>query len=93
MQRQKVLTADWTEAAEQPFDPGSEQAKNLVQRQFDWLSGVPGTPSTGTEPTREYFIGLGDMYVADERFGANYGGPAGAAFVRDAMAIYAERNL
>ena len=44
-------------------------------------------------PTKEYFLGLGEMYVADERFGANYGGQAGAEFVRDAMTVYAERNL
>jgi len=31
--------------------------------------------------------------VADERFAANYGGQAGAEFVRDAMTAYAERNL
>ena len=33
------------------------------------------------------------MYVADERFAMNYGGAEGAAFVRDAMKEYAERNL
>jgi hypothetical protein len=40
-----------------------------------------------------YVIGLGEMYVADERFAANYGGEAGAAFVRDALRTYAEANL
>jgi hypothetical protein len=33
------------------------------------------------------------MYVADERFAANYGGVDGARFVRDAMALYAKQNL
>ena len=33
------------------------------------------------------------MYVADERFGANYGGEAGAEFVRDALRVYADANL
>ena len=33
------------------------------------------------------------MYVADERFAANYGGLTGATFVRDAMTVYAEREL
>jgi hypothetical protein len=33
------------------------------------------------------------MYVADDRFGADYGGPAGAAFVRDALAHYADEHL
>ena len=41
----------------------------------------------------EYFVGLGEMYVADPRFGANYGGTDGATFVRDAMKAYADRNL
>ncbi len=38
-------------------------------------------------------IGLGEMYVADPRFGANYGGDGGtrgAEFVRDALRVYAE---
>lgn len=37
--------------------------------------------------------GLGDMYVADPRFGANYGGTAGAEFVRDALRAYADTHL
>ena len=42
---------------------------------------------------KAYVIGLGEMYVADPRFGANYGGEEGAAFVRDALRAYAEANL
>lgn len=33
------------------------------------------------------------MCVADPRFATNYGGEAGATFVRDATKVYAERNL
>jgi hypothetical protein len=33
------------------------------------------------------------MYVADDRFAQHYGGPENAAFVRDALRIYAEREL
>ena len=33
------------------------------------------------------------MYVADDRFAANYGGTDSAAFVRDAMRVYADGNL
>lgn len=40
-----------------------------------------------------YLTGLGEMYAVDPRFGANYGGQAGAEFVRGAMAVYAKRNL
>jgi MerR family transcriptional regulator, thiopeptide resistance regulator len=88
------LGADWIEAARRGIDPGSDEAQALAQRQFDWLRGIPGTPGGGgTGPTKEYFTGLGEMYVADPRFAKNYGGEAGAAFVRDAMSVYAERNL
>jgi DNA-binding transcriptional MerR regulator len=94
MQRQKQLAADWVAAAAAGLEPDRVDAQALARRQADWLGGIPGTPGGGTgAPTKEYFIGLGEMYVADERFAANYGGTAGATFVRDAMAIYAERNF
>ena len=38
-------------------------------------------------------LGLADMYVADARFAANYGGEEGATFVRDALHEYAARHL
>ena len=88
------LGADWIAAAESGVAADSEEAQALAQRQFDWLRAIPGTPGGGAEgPSREYFLGLAEMYVADPRFGANYGGQAGAEFVRDAMTAYAERNL
>jgi hypothetical protein len=88
------LGADWMAAAERGIDPASDEAQALAQRQFDWLRGIPGTPGGGTTgPTKEYFTGLGDMYVADPRFAKNYGGEAGATFVRDTMRVYAERHL
>jgi DNA-binding transcriptional MerR regulator len=88
------LGADWIDAAERGVDPESDEALALAQRQFDWLRGIPGTPGGGTTgPTKEYFTGLGEMYVADPRFAKNYGGEAGAAFVRDAMKAFADRNL
>jgi hypothetical protein len=46
-------------------------------------------------PTEGYVVGLGEMYVADPRFTANYDrhGPGTAVLVRDAMKVYAERHL
>lgn len=89
-----LLGSDWIEAAQRGVDPASDEAQALAQRQFDWLRGVPGTPGSDADgPTKEYFVGLGEMYVADERFAVNYGGAEGATFVRDAMKEYAERNL
>jgi DNA-binding transcriptional MerR regulator len=91
---QKRLAADWSDAALRGADPASDEAQALAQRHFDWLAGIPGTPgSDANGPTRTYLTGLGEMYVADPRFGANYGGVVGAAFVRDALRIYADRML
>ena len=55
--------------------------------------GHPGGGPGGAGPSKEYLTGLGEMYVSDERFAANYGGQAGAAFVRAALQAYADRNL
>jgi hypothetical protein len=33
------------------------------------------------------------MYVSDPRFAATYGGEKTAAFVRDALKVYADRHL
>ncbi|MEP6841976.1 MAG: MerR family transcriptional regulator [Pseudolysinimonas sp.] len=90
----KTLIADWRTAASGGIAPDSDEAQALAQRQFHWLSGIPGTPQTADgRPTKAYFVGLGEMYVADPRFAKNYGGADGAAFVRDAVRIYADREL
>lgn len=91
---QSALQSDWVAAATSGADPAGDVAHALAQRQFDTLAGVPGTPGYSTGgPTKEYFIGLGAMYVDDPRFAKNYGGAEKAAFVRDAMRAYAEREL
>ena len=88
-ERQNALLAGWREAAASGLPSGGEVAQALARRQFEWLSGIPGVPVVD----RDYYLGLAEMYVADERFAANYGGAAGATFVRDAMRVYAEREL
>jgi DNA-binding transcriptional MerR regulator len=91
---QLQLAADWTAAATAGLDPSGADAQALAHRQADWLAAIPGTPGAGAgKPAKAYFLGLAEMYVADERFAANYGGVAGASFVRDAMTAYAEKNL
>jgi MerR family transcriptional regulator, thiopeptide resistance regulator len=93
-QRAEGLGKAWIAAAQAGIDPAGDEAQAVAQRHFDWLRSIPGTPGGGTTgPTKEYFVGLGEMYVADERFAVNYGGAEGATFVRDAMKVYAERNL
>jgi DNA-binding transcriptional MerR regulator len=91
--RQKLLAADWSAAAAAGLEPGSAEAQALAARHAEWLSGIPGTPQLNGRPAKLYFVGLSEMYVADERFAANYGGVDGARFVRDAMALYAKQNL
>lgn len=107
-QRVADLGADWIALAEAGADPASPEAQDVARRHVDWLTGIPGTPAYGAAGDRKaYVIGLGEMYVADPRFGANYAtgadrsaaaaqgatGTAGAEFVRDALRIYAEANL
>ena len=99
------LGRDWSDAAERGVDPASAEAQALARRHVEWLTGIPGTPAhrplrqaQGPDPdVRAYVTGLGEMYVADPRFGANYatsdGGTRGAEFVRDALYVYAEAHL
>lgn len=88
---QTQLASDWADAAAQGLDPRSDAAQALARRHYDWLSGIPGTPQTEHgRPQPEYLTGLAEMYVADPRFAANYGGEQGATFVRDAILAFAE---
>lgn len=88
------LNSDWAKAANDPsVAPGSQQAQALAQRHVRWLSSVPGTPAADPAgDTAGYILGLAEMYVADERFAANYGGIEGAEFVRDALKSYLATN-
>ncbi len=88
-----ALNRDWIAAAESGIDPSSDEALALAERHVEWLGSTPGIPRTGDAPAKEYVLGLAEMYVADPRFAANYGGATGAAFVRDALAAYAANRL
>ncbi|GAA1920163.1 TipAS antibiotic-recognition domain-containing protein [Microbacterium aoyamense] len=93
-QRTAQLSSDWTAAAERGIDPAGAEAQVLAKQHVEWLTGVPGTPAAAPGgDVKGYVIGLGEMYVADPRFGKNYGGQSGAEFVRDALRVYAEANL
>lgn len=92
------LGRDWIATAESGVDAASDEAQAVAKRHVEWLTAVPGTPTAAPGgDVKGYVIGLGEMYVADPRFGANYatskGGTHGAEFVRDALRIYAEANL
>ncbi|QUW23966.1 MerR family transcriptional regulator [Sporosarcina sp. Marseille-Q4063] len=69
-------------------DPKSEKAQAAIKDWFDMLNNNFGTYSL------EAFAGLGEMYVADERFTKNIDqfGDGLAEFMRDAMKAFAETN-
>lgn len=83
------LNSDWVAAAQAGTAPDSATARELARRHVEWLTGVPGTPAhTPGGDTAAYVRGLAHMYVDDPRFARNYGGSAGASFVRDALISY-----
>jgi DNA-binding transcriptional MerR regulator len=92
--RSERLGKDWLAAARSGVAPDSTEARDLARRHVAWLESIPGTPASESGgDIKGYVVGLADMYVADPRFAANYGGGEGAGFVRDALHIYAEKNL
>lgn len=89
-----ALNAAWTDAAARGIPAEGDEAQRLAARHVAWLRGIPGTPAADPDgDVAGYVRGLGEMYVADARFAANYGGAQGAAFVRDALAAYADARL
>lgn len=87
------LRRAWMDLVSADGDPEGPEAQSLAERHVAWLSGIRGTPATDPSARKAYVIGLGAMYVADPRFAANYGGPAGADVVRRALERYAEDRL
>jgi DNA-binding transcriptional MerR regulator len=73
------------------LEPGGDDVQAITARHYEWVA----IGWQGRRPSADAFAGLGEMYVADPRFAANYDRHAagGAAFVRDAMKVYADRNL
>jgi len=93
-QRTADLGAAWMDAAARGIAPDGDEAQALAARHVAWLTGIPGTPAASADgDTAGYVTGLADMYVADPRFAKNYGGAAGAEFVRAALHRYAATNL
>ena len=80
----KAIGEGWSDAraAGEPVDGATVRA--LAARHIAWIAAGWG----GVQPSDEQIVGLAQMYVADERFAANYGGPEGAAYVRDALTSY-----
>ncbi|MFE5945035.1 MerR family transcriptional regulator [Streptomyces sp. NPDC056480] len=88
MDEQSGIARDFARALRDGLAADSDEVQAIAWRQVAWLS-------TTTTPSKEYLIGLGRMYVDDPRFTVNYDrhGEGTAVLVRDALEIYAERNL
>lgn len=80
----QAISAAWIAARSQDLPLDSEQVRELASRHVAWIAAGWG----GVEPSAEQVTGLAQMYVADERFAANYGGADGAAYVRDALVAF-----
>ncbi|SDX28224.1 DNA-binding transcriptional regulator, MerR family [Amycolatopsis xylanica] len=88
-QLQVEIAADFGQAKLDGLAIDSAEVQVIAGRLHDWLRGPVGTVS------KEYFAGLGQLYVDDPRYGQydEKQGPGTAEFMRDAMKVYAERNL
>ncbi|MGX1768148.1 MerR family transcriptional regulator [Dietzia sp. NPDC055343] len=85
------LAEGFAAASAEGLDVRSPQTQELARRQFEWVRAGWG----GTAPGADAFIGLGQMYVDDPRFGEAYTveGRNCADYVRDAMTVFAQENL
>jgi DNA-binding transcriptional MerR regulator len=85
------IAADYAAAREASRTADSVEVQAIVARHVDWLN--QSAEITGGRVTAGKLRGYGDMYVGDPRFAANYGGLAGAEYVRDAFEVFATRSL
>ena len=79
-----AIGAQFTEGAA----ADSSQVQGLIGMHYAWIAAF-------WTPSRVAYIALGNMYVDDARFAANYESiaPGLAVFMRDAMTVWAEANL
>jgi DNA-binding transcriptional MerR regulator len=84
-----AIAAGWSELRASGEAPDGPQARALARRHHAWIAAGWG----GRAPDADQLVGLADMYVADERFAANYGGVEGAEYVRDALTHFALAEL
>lgn len=89
MDEHDAIAAAWAELQVAGAPTEGERAQALARRHHAWIAAGWG----GKPPSADQIVGLADMYVADERFAANYGGAQGAAYVRDALTHFAISEL
>lgn len=87
-QRSLDVNAALREAAEQRLDPASTAFQGLVAEHYRWIAQQWG----GKLPSAEVYSNLADMYVADPRFAATYGGQRNAELIREAITVWIAAN-
>ena len=94
LDEQRAIAEGFAAVKDAGLAPDDDAAQAWARRQYDWLS-VSARGTGQPEITAEYFTGLAQMYVDDPRFTAAYdrAGEGTAVFVRDAMVVYADKNL
>ena len=65
-----------------------DEVQAVIAKHYEWVSAF-------WKPNKEAYIGLGEMYVSDERFTAYYDKiePGLAVFMLNSMKIWATNNL
>ncbi|MBP1326508.1 DNA-binding transcriptional MerR regulator [Leucobacter exalbidus] len=88
-QRSLDVNAALRSAAESGDDPAGAPFQALVAHHHRWVTEYWG----GRAPNLEEYTGLAELYVADARFAATYGGQPNAEVINGAMKIWAATNL
>ena len=83
-ERLRLALEETLKAAFDVGDPAGESAQKAADLHRQWLCVFYSNYS------KEYHMGLGEMYVADDRFRANYDklAPGCTEFLRDAIKVY-----
>ena len=76
-------------AADDGEDPHGARFQALVADHHRWVTAYWG----GKKPDSESYKGLSELYVADPRFAATYGGDSNAVLIRTAMQVWIATNL
>ena len=76
------------EAIEDGCKPGDPKTQEAVRMHYEWVCHF-------YTPTREIYLGLGQLYVEQEEFKKLYDSyhPKLAEFLRDSIQVYADNNL
>jgi DNA-binding transcriptional MerR regulator len=88
-ERSLGINAALRTAADAGKDPTTTRFQELITDHYRWVTEYWG----GRKPDHDAYTGLSELYVADARFAATYGGRQNADTIREAMRIWIAANL